>query len=111
MDHRRTPILRATAKAHLTDEVAAAAEVILGNLFDYQVEDGELRGTSLVLARGRAAFEELEMTVAALEEVHETAEASSLSGRETVVAGRVVEVLPALRRALETLREAFEHDE
>lgn len=48
------------------------------------------------------------MAVAALEEVEEAAEASSLSGAENVVAGRVREVMPALRQAQKTLGGAFE---
>lgn len=108
MSERREVILRPTIKAHLPDEVAAALEVIQRDAYEHHMGEGVLHGASFVLVRGRCALEELEMALAALEEVDEAAEASDLTGAERVVAGRVGEVVPAVRRAVETLRSAFE---
>ena len=100
--------MRPTVKAHLEAEVSEAVELLIRDLYERHMQDGVLHGSSFVLVRGRCALEELEMAVAAVDEVHEAAAASSLSPEETRVAGRVAEVLPELRRSLETLRGAFD---
>lgn len=111
MSERPEVMMRPTIKAHLPYAVAMALETIQRDVYEHHLGEGVLHGSSFLLVRGGCALEELEMALAALEEVDETAEASDLTGSEKVVAGRVGEVVPAVRRAVETLRGAFEGGE
>lgn len=108
MNQDEEAVLRPTVKAHLPADVAAALERVGREIYEHHMGEGVLQGSSFVLVRGRCALEELRVAVAALEEVRETAESSSLSGEEQVVAGRVQEILPGLREAVVTLAGAFD---